>query len=167
MQCKKSVSAHCNELFFVRKNGLVHDSEDLSVCPEHWERYVSPVEPPCGMCGHAPAFQLGQLETAESPLENSPKNSSPHPTVPLHIGQTGKKPLKGATTNFQWQWKRHWCVAQQALTMQISFRLHEATSNFLTKVKLEIFLFKRKRCFWLMCHIFFYLFILVVYLFSF
>lgn len=95
---------NCNELFFVWKNGLGHDSEDLSVCPEHWERCVSPVEPPCGMCGHAPAFQPGQLETAESPLKNAPKNSSPHPTVPLHVGRTGKKPLKGATTNFQF-WK--------------------------------------------------------------
>lgn len=101
MQCKKVLVPTALNYLFVSKNGLIHDLEDLSVCPEHWERCVSPVEPPCGMCGHAPAFQPGQLETAASPLKNPPKNSSPHPTVPLPIERTGKKPLKGATTNFQ------------------------------------------------------------------
>lgn len=91
-----------------KKKGTVHrrpghDLEDLSV--RTLGTLCSHVEPPCGMCGHAPAFQnCGNLRWVV--LQAS--SSSPCPTMTLHIEQphcfnldsvTLKQPLKGDLTS--------------------------------------------------------------------
>lgn len=82
---KNSVGVHCSELPFVlggKNQAHPWLAAFVSLRPEHWEPCVSGVEPPWGMCGHAPAFQPGQLETAQSPLKLSPLQrkffSTPH-----------------------------------------------------------------------------------------
>lgn len=71
----KNAIVHCNELLaFMWKSRLGHDLEDSSV--RTVGTLCSHVEPLCGMCGHAPAFQQGEIWDAESSLK---------PQILLHV----------------------------------------------------------------------------------
>lgn len=149
---KNSVGVQCSELPFVLgEKNQAHPwlAAFVSLRPEHWEPCVSGVEPLWGMCGHAPAFQPGQLETAQSPLKLSP----PPKKILLHtplclcilskLGESHGMVPQLIFIDSQWGFN--------VLQNRLYFCLHEATSYFLTKAKL--FYFFNRRCFRLMCHL--------------
>lgn len=84
---KPSPHVYSSVLWKKEKKGTVHrrpghDLKDLSV--RTLGTLCSHVEPPCGMCGHAPAFQnYGNLRW----VVLQALNSSPRPTMTLRIEQ--------------------------------------------------------------------------------
>lgn len=144
-----SFAVHCSELPFVsgQKNSLIRDSQRLSVCSQNTGNLVCPVSSLREEC------VAMHLHSNQSNLRRRSLllNDTPPPRkMLLHVSlcfcilsKLGKSHRTLPQLFFpggQWGFN--------VLHNSCCSRLHETTSYFLTKA-----IFKRKRCFKLMCHL--------------